>query len=397
MKINTIVNRYILKEMIPPFIINLGFLTFVFLLTRIVDITNMVVNYRASISSILMMLLYSMPAFLEFTIPMSVMMAVLLTFLRMAADREIIAVKAGGGNIYTVLYPVLFFCIIGTLLTLFMTVRGVPWGKHSYETMSADIVSSGINAGFKERTFNDGFDGIVIYVNKIDIKSKMLHDVFIEDSRNKENITAVIAPRGMRFFNPGMMSFTLRLYDGMINQVNLEDNSVNTVRFDTYDINIDFKKQVAQKKKRKSTDEMELSELLDHIEKMSGNKKKQSSAIMELHEKFSIPFACLALGLLAVPLGLKSAFSRRSSGLGLGLGCFLFYYLLLGLGWSLGKSGKLPPAVAMWAPDLLMGMVGIVLLIRVAEEKPILPDIPLYKVKQRLFRLMAAFRGVEKK
>ena len=103
--------------------------------------------------------------------------------------------------------------------------------------------------------------------------------------------------------------------------------------------------------------------------------------MMELHEKFSIPFACIALGLLAVPIGLKSAFSRRGSGLGLGLTCFLLYYLLLGFGWSLGKSGLLPPVFAMWAPDILMGAAGTVFLMRVAKEKPIMPGIPFYKVK----------------
>ena len=100
MKINSIVNRYILKEMFPPFIICLGFLSFVFLLAQILEITNMVVNYNASLLSVFLLILYYTPEFLQYTIPMSVMMAVLLTFLKMASDNEIIAIKAGGGNIW---------------------------------------------------------------------------------------------------------------------------------------------------------------------------------------------------------------------------------------------------------------------------------------------------------
>ena len=75
MKINSIVNRYIFKEMILPFVINLCFLTFIFLMTKMLDITNLIVNYKVSFWSIVLILVYTMPFFLEFIIPMSIMMA----------------------------------------------------------------------------------------------------------------------------------------------------------------------------------------------------------------------------------------------------------------------------------------------------------------------------------
>ena len=112
MKINTIINRYLLKEMMPPFVINLAFFTFIFLMTKILEITNLIVNYRVSLLNVLLMLIYSMPFFLEFIIPMSVMMAVLLTFLRMSGDNEIIALKSGGMSMYGLLPPVLLFCLL---------------------------------------------------------------------------------------------------------------------------------------------------------------------------------------------------------------------------------------------------------------------------------------------
>ncbi|MGW8325959.1 MAG: LptF/LptG family permease, partial [Desulfobacterales bacterium] len=72
MKINSIINRYLLKEMMLPFVINLVFFTFVFLMTKILDITNLIVNYKMSLVSVLLLLFYSLPFFLSFVIPMSV-------------------------------------------------------------------------------------------------------------------------------------------------------------------------------------------------------------------------------------------------------------------------------------------------------------------------------------
>jgi len=118
-KLNTIINRYIFKELITPFVINLFFLTFIFLMTKILDITNLIVNYKVSLWAIVLMLMYSMPFFMGFVIPMSVMMAVLLTFLRLSSDNEIMALKAGGCHIYRLLPPVFLFAFIGWALTSF--------------------------------------------------------------------------------------------------------------------------------------------------------------------------------------------------------------------------------------------------------------------------------------
>jgi lipopolysaccharide export system permease protein len=82
MKLNTIISRTVFVEMLPPFGLNLFFFSFIFLVTKILDITNMVVNYQVNLGAFLLLLLYSMPFFLAFITPMSVMMAILLTFLR---------------------------------------------------------------------------------------------------------------------------------------------------------------------------------------------------------------------------------------------------------------------------------------------------------------------------
>ncbi|MBL7181125.1 MAG: LptF/LptG family permease, partial [Desulfobacterales bacterium] len=179
MKINTIINRYVFTEMMPPFILNIVFFTFVFLMAKILDITKMIVNYRISISSVFLMLLYSIPYFLEFVIPMSIMMSILLTFLRLSADNEIVALKAGGQSIYGMLPPVILFCLLGCLLTGFMSIYGLPWGRLSFAELTVKVASSHANVGLKERTFNDGFKDVMLYINKIDLKSKDLVNVFI--------------------------------------------------------------------------------------------------------------------------------------------------------------------------------------------------------------------------
>ncbi len=355
-----------------PFIISLFFLTFVFLMTRIPKITNMIVNYNADISSIGLMIVYTLPRFLEFTIPMSVMISILLTFMRMAQDNEIVALKGAGASLYKILPPVLVFCLAGVFLTMCITVFGVSWGKLSIKKKSVELARTSIDAALQARQFNSELEDVMIYIGHVDMKTKQLKHVFIEDRRAKGVVTISIAPKGKLIQRKDENIYTIRLYNGEINQVNMDDNSVSSLGFGDYDINIDLDRlSKATGKISKSLDEKSLVELIGFIKAGVKDKLVLSEALMELHEKFSIPFACLSLGMLAFPLGIQSASFRKSSGFSLGISFFLLYYVLLAAGWSAGETGDYPPIIGMWLPNFIMGGVAIFFLIKNAKEEPV--------------------------
>lgn len=370
----SIINRYIFKELFSPFLISLFFLTFVFLMTQIPEITNMVINYNADLLSILLMIVYTIPRFLEFTIPMSVMISILLTFMRMAGDNEIVALKGAGTTIYKLLPPVLLFCLMGVLLTLLITVYGVSWGKMSIKEKSIELARSSIDATLQARQFNSSIKDITMYVGHVDMKTRKLTHVFIEDKRTKGVVSISLAPYGRIIQMENKRFYTIRLHDGIINQVNMGDKSVNSLGFSDYDINIDLGSLARKKRKTKDFDEKSLKELYQYIKSdAKGNKIALRKALIELHEKFSIPFACLTLGILSFPLGIQSASLRKSSGFSLGIGFFLLYYFLLAAGWSAGETGNYPPVVGMWLPNVIMGALGIYFLVKNAKEEPVQP------------------------
>lgn len=313
-------------------------------MTRIPEITNMVVNYNASISAILMLIGFTIPRFLEFTIPMSAMISVLLTFMRMSGENEIVALKGAGTSLYKLLGPVLIFSTVATVLTLWVTVYGVSWGKLSLKKKSIEIARTSIDAALQERQFNSKLENIMIYVSHVDMNTRELTDVFIEDRRTPGVVAICTAPRGRLVRQDNESFYTIRLYDGAINQVNADEDSVTHINFGHYDINIDLAgmQKSGAGTFEKEIDELSLHELIQKFKTGFSRKDLHSEALMLLHEKFAIPFACLSLGLLAFPLGVQSMSLRRSSGFGMGIAFFLLYYFLLALGWSMGKSGNYP-------------------------------------------------------
>jgi len=390
MKLNSITNRYIFKEMFAPFSINIFVFAFLFLMTEMIEIANWIVNYNLSIWAVLTIILYTMPAFLIFIIPMSVMLAILLTFLRLSSDNEIVALKSCGMSIYGLLTPVLLFALLGFFLTMFMTVYGVPRSKASLEEMTLKIAASNVDIGLKERTFNDSFKGVMLYINKIDVKNRKLIDVFIEDKRQPDIVSTVVAPEGRLIGEPEKYIYHLILSNGTIHQTNPKERSANSIQFNTYKLSLDFKQQVADSAKReKERDEMSVAELRQYIENYSkSDPEDYHKARILLHRRFSIPVACLSLGLLAFPLGIQSKSTKRSFGLILCLFFFFLYYVLLTAGYSFGKTGVYPPSIGMWLPNIVMTAIGLYFLRQSGRER----SLKLYLLAQRIQQLLTRFR-----
>jgi len=369
---NTI-NRYIFKELLNPFLISLFLLTFIFLIARIPKLTNMAINYDADIPSVALMVLYMMPRFLEFSIPLSIAISILLTCMRMAGDNEVIALNGVGVSLYQMLPPVMIFCMLGVLLTSLTTIFAVSWGKFSLKMMCIELTESKLELVLQERQFHSEFENMTMYVSHVDIKTKRLKDIFIEDRRNADMLNIFIAPSGEVIqHKENSLIYTIKLYDGIINQEDLNRGSINRTKFQSAQINIDLNNlSIETLTPEKTLDERSFLELIGLIRSGIVEKWYLSSALTELHEKFAIPIACLSLGFLSFPLGIQSRSLNRFSGLSLGGLFFLFQYILFAAGWSAGKTGKFPPMFGMWIPNIVIGGIGIFFLIRNARQQPV--------------------------
>lgn len=388
---NRIIDRYIFLELIPPFVISVVFFTFVFLMAQILPITEIIVNYQVNAKTIALFLLFSMPFFLQFILPLSVMLSVLLTFLRMSGDMEIVALKAGGVTVYRLLPAVLLFGLIAGLLTAFMSIVALPHSRLAYKRLQFQVASNHLELGLihllKPRQFIDEFSGVVLYVHEVDPSSHTLKDVFIEKRISQDLTSTIIAPRGTLFIRPHEMDVNLRLYDGGMYQVDVDQGSSNIQSFSTHDIRLDIKQSIKSiKDQPKDEEEMSLRELYDYLNQAKKRDDQFYITLMEWHKKFSLPTACLVLSLLAVPLGIQARSSKRSYGIGLGMIFFFLYYILLAVGWVFGEAGTYPPIIGMWLPNMVMACLGMLFLIRAANEKSfLLPPVGLW-IKSLIMR-----------
>src|SRR5678815_4504532 len=81
----------------------------------------------------------------------------------------------------------------------------------------------------------------------------------------------------------------------------------------------------------------------------------------EIQKKFSIPFACLVFGFMGLALGANSRRDGKLASFVIGIGVIFVYYILLWLGQSLVRGEVVPPWLAAWMPNIVLGGLGLVL------------------------------------
>ena len=90
--------------------------------------------------------------------------------------------------------------------------------------------------------------------------------------------------------------------------------------------------------------------------------------LVEFHRRLALPTSCLVLALVGIPLGLSSKKGGKSMGFVLTIVLVFLYYFVSLTGISLGRSGRIPPGVGVWAANFLFLLAGVVLLYRVERS-----------------------------
>ncbi len=367
-----ITNLYILKETLPILLIGLLTFTVILLMDKILKLIELIVS-GVSLSQILMLLFFISPSFLIFTIPMAFLLGTLLSFGRLSGDSEITAFKASGVSLYQLFFPISILSISAYLLTTFLVFYGLPWGNQGFMATLYQIAQSKANIEIKERVFNDLFNGLVVYVDKVPLQGKKMEGILIYDERDGENVHTIFAKEGFLVNNPETQEIVLRLLNGDIHRLESKTKAYQKLKFDTYDLRIELGKTFAAWGARLKEHEMSVDEIKEKIKKMKSFGLDTTSQEVELHKRYAIPFACIVFGLIGVPLGIQPRRSGRSYGFILSIFIILAYYISLTASELLALRKTLPPFLAGWTPNLIFFGLGVYLLVKAANESPFKP------------------------
>ncbi len=365
----TIIDRYILREIVVPSFMILSVFTFVLLMGKILQVMDLMVNKGIAFFDIARLTIYLIPGFLVFTVPISLLIAILIGVGRLSGDNEWTVLRMSGLGLVRLSRPIAIVAFAAFLLTLLTTLFLVPKGNLAARSLLFQIARNKAGIGINEKVFIDYFSDILLYADKIPVSGESLEGIFISDSHLGKTPNTIIARRASIIPDPDKNYITLRLEDGSTHTVDENFSAFRKADFHFYDIRLETGSSIGGGKATKSSTEMTFPELKKTAQDGKLKETEIREIMIELNKKLAIPLSCLIFPLLGIPLGMRAHRSVRARGFTIGLSLALIYYIFRLAGEALAESGQIAPFLGVWTPNIVFALTGALIFFSAAREQ----------------------------
>jgi LPS export ABC transporter permease LptG/LPS export ABC transporter permease LptF len=353
-----ILDRYVIRQLLMPFGIGLLVFTFLFIIPEFMRYAENYIAKGAPMGVVVQVFVALLPMALGLTIPMSLLMALLVAFGRLSADREFVALQACGVSLRRLLVPVGLVSTLCFGATLYILMVSVPASNQRFREITFNILASLAEGEVKPRVFFDDFPNIDLYVREIPPTGGW-NGVFMSDNRSGEGSTIYLAKHGRIVIDRTKQTVEMVLDEGTRHSA----DAAGKYEFDSFDrfvLNLSPDSMFPKGGPPKGDREMSIAELRARADEVRSRGEFPHNQLFEIHKKFSIPAACLVFGLIGLALGATNRRDGKLASFVIGVAIVFVYYILLWLGQSLTKGRVLAPWLAAWLPNIVLGLAGLV-------------------------------------
>lgn len=361
-----IIYRYIVRELIAPFLFGVAAFTGIFIGTDLLfTLTRYYNEWGVELLTLIQLFFLNLPEIIVLTFPMATLLAVIMAFGRLSGDGEITALRAGGVSIYKLVIPALVIGLLMTGITIAVNELVVPAANYLNEQIVWEFKHGEKLPATQENLFltplDRGRPDYVLYTRLFDGDTGIMHDVIFQDYEEGKPVTLIEAEKAV-WSKEGW-----EFLDGQIYYLKAGER-IPALKFARYDA-----KQITYTPRRvakinKKIDEMNIRELKEYIEMMEEQGRNTNKERVKFHQRLAIPFASFIFALLAAPLGIQPQRSGGSAtGLGLSIIVIFIYYSLMTIGSAMGEQGSISPFLGAWLQNFVFLIIGGVLLYRVGR------------------------------
>jgi LPS export ABC transporter permease LptG/LPS export ABC transporter permease LptF len=390
-----ILTRYILGEILSHALIGCALFTFILFMRELPHILETVVRNSSTLGNVAEVFLCMLPNFFIVTIPMGVLVGVLLGLSRLAADSEIVAMRASGLGIGYFVRVASVVAVGGTLLGLFNSLYIAPRANQAILNLD-QLLATQATYEIEPRVFYEDFKDKVLYVQNVisGTGAANWRQVFMADVTDPSTPTITTAASAT-VMNDSPTELLMRLRDGTEHKQPVagqpEQYDISTFKVD--DLPFTPAQQNEGHLGRVDTPiyAMPMHDLLRLSHGTDGKR-----FLIEAHKRFSYPAACFVLMLVGVPLGVTSRRGGKSSAWVFTILLVCLYYSLSLMGTALGKQNWISAFVAVWLANFLFAAGGLFLLWQMASGGRVLSAITSFMSRPKTAGAPAEANGAPK-
>ena len=366
----TILDRYMVSELIGPFAFGLSAFTLIIAATNILAISRLVAEEHAPLPAAVEYFLWQLPQIVVTVVPMAMLLGVLLAMQRLSGESEITALKAGGVGLVRAVMPLLAVGF-GVSIVAFALQEGVvPFANDQAVFLREQTIRHvGAFSGGSHTVVNSlpGGGHQVTFFRGYDSATQQLLDVTIV-TYGADNRPQLIIFSDRGHFEQPTWNFT----DATEYRFN-SDGSTTFIQDPVLHVDLGQRPtQIQQRALDNDRETMSRSQIRQIIDSGQLSPQEVRAYQTSYEMKLARPFASFVFTLLAVPFGLRPMRGGGGTGAGFGLAvAIVFVYFVIASIFSAIFTG-LPGGYAVstlgaWAPNAIFTAIGVILLRRAAR------------------------------
>jgi LPS export ABC transporter permease LptF len=375
-----VLDRYMARQLGTATFLAVAVLSVVLVLGNLFkQIFDLIVNRNAPYEFLLTFISYILPFSMTFTLPWGFLTAVLLVFGRMSAEHELTALRSSGVSMLRVCLTTFGLALFCVGVCLWINLDFAPRKQAEFKEAIYDLAVQRPLAMFDTDRVIDVFPGLKIYIERND--GQQLHNLLVfEVGRDSEPQKVIFARRGQIHTDPANHRLLLDIFDARFEQRDGGDpQNFSRIRqgitLNKSTLPISLEELYVRYKKNRSLTSLTLSDMLGRLS--SGTSIDGVSPLapaerleyrVEINRRFSLSLACLAFGLVAVPLAVGA--QRRETAVGFLLSlvvAFSYFLLMIMVGW-VKRRPEWHPEWLIWLPTLVFLGLGVQLFRRLATR-----------------------------
>jgi lipopolysaccharide export system permease protein len=357
-----ILDRFILGQMISPFLFGIMSFTVIMVAGNLLfSLADLVIKQGVAMSLIIRLFLYSLPAVIAMTIPMSCLLAALLGFGSLSSNSELVAMKSAGISFGRIVSPLVIAAVFMSIFSFLLNETIVPMSTRAAANVMQYEIARRTPPVHRDNVFIRDVSGgqlnRIVYINRVLPGSGEMIDILVQEFAEGHVSRIISAPTG--YWEAGLWW----LRDGQVFEVRENGMVEMLFTFDRHKLNLDFVPSDMDKDSM-DPEEMSLEEL--YVTMRSAEKRGNNAGRLRMlfYLRISVPWACVVLVLVGAAVGGRPQKSSSGVGLGLSIVIVFCYYVIMSLCKSMGEANLVSGVVAAWIPNAVFLAVGVVLIRR---------------------------------
>lgn len=352
-----ILQRYFLRELLLPFAVSLMTLSFIFMAGYLVRAVQFIIGRGVPLQDTLYVLLLALPQMVSYTVPMSLLAAVMIVYGNFSQHNEIRAVKSSGVHPFQIISPALLLGLLTSFLMFIFNDQVASSAAFELRKTTKQLLIKHPSALIEPGRFVPISDSIIFFTKKVE-NNRMETVVAYEIGDDDKPIRTINAEGGEIFSKPDESAIQIKLYNGSISDS--EGDEVQSIQFQVYEFP-SFGNDDIQKMRKKKRD-MSIAEIVDHLGRPGNSQEDVREYWTVFHKSIAFSFGSLIFAFIGVPIAILVRRGEIVLSFAMSMAAASLYYVLYVGAQTIAIRGVLTPVLALWLPNLFLLAAGFFLM-----------------------------------